>query len=977
MIKKIITLLILIVLAVGTIIAIPFFFKDKINVLLKEQINKELKVSVDYSEYDLTILSSFPDFKFVLKDLVVIGEDKFEGDTLAMMKELNFNLDAKKIYQEQKLQIHTIYIDELNMKAYILSDSANSFDVLKEKNTEVTKIDTTKERVIDINLESLIVKNSNIYYTNALNKQTILLKGLNLNTTAKYLNEKASIIGDSQIEEIIVFLDTENKSIGFNKLDFYFTGDYESKNLHFDLNSFTQNLSYQSKSNSQTASLKDVKLVLNGSLKNNILNINPIINTKATSFQQKDTKYLNDDKLSLKGNIIADLKSKSYFFNKNKLNINDLIVDYDGRADMVKKGMNLDFKFNTTNSSFKSLMSIIPKKYLEKKADAEIKGNFNLNGYAKGILGNNLFPIFNFDLKIIDGFLKNASLPSAIEDINMDLKFSSNDNHMNRLDLIIPNAHLSINKEPLDISFKMLDIKNNPFIDLKAKGKFDLEKLPSFYKIADLKKIDGNIDMDISFKGKKDDIKNKNFKDVDFQGDMKIVDLIYETKKTKKAIEVKTMNLDFNPQYANMTNLDLKYGKTKIKATGKLENVIDYVFSDGILNGKLDFNSHNIDLYELLGKSTSVDTKTTSTTEKEATKVPKRINFTTTATIKELKYDDVLLNNVKGKIIIKDEAVNIKAITANMLGGKAKINGVYTTKNTEKPVIDFKYDVKNFDIKQTFKKVNTIQKIAPILEFLDGKFNSTFSFNSKMQNDYKPDMTLLNGLGNVTIPYASFLNFPIFNSVSKAIKIPLLDLDQASIKNAWTVFKIREGRVDVEPFDYEFKDIKMNVFGSNGFDKSINYTMKVTVPSNKFGGAAGIANDFLKNNNIPLLNLSVPKNITFHLNLSGFLQNPKVKILKVTADGSNKGIVEQVTDDIKDKAKEEAEKIKKEAEKRAKEAAEKLKKELEERLKKELEDKLKKELEDKLKKEMEDKLKKESENILDDILKDKLPNFGF
>ena len=261
-----------------------------------------------------------------------------------------------------------------------------------------------------------------------------------------------------------------------------------------------------------------------------------------------------------------------------------------------------------------------------------------------------------------------------------------------------------------------------------------------------------------------------------------------------------------------------------------------------------------------------------------------------------------------------------------------------------------------------------MQKIAPIAEYLDGKFNSTFAFNSKLENNYKPNMSLFSGIGDVKITYATFLNFPVFKSVSKAINIPMLDLDKAAIKNAWTIFKIKNGKVAVEPFDYEYQDIKMNVFGSNGFDKSIDYTMKLTIPSNKFGGAAGIANDFLKKQNIPLLNLSVPKDITFHLNISGFLQNPVVKIVKITSNGSDKGIVEQVVDNVKDKAKEEAEKIKKQLEEKARMEAEKLKKEAERKAK---------EVADKLKKEMEDKLKKEAADKLEDILKGKLPDFGF
>ena len=111
---------------------------------------------------------------------------------------------------------------------------------------------------------------------------------------------------------------------------------------------------------------------------------------------------------------------------------------------------------------------------------------------------------------------------------------------------------------------------------------------------------------------------------------------------------------------------------------------------------------------------------------------------------------------------------------------------------------------------------------------------------------------------------------------------------------------------------------------TNGFDKTIDYVMKLTVPTDKFGGAASIANNFLSKQNIPLFNLAVPQNITFHLNVAGLLTSPTVKIVKVTADESGKGIKDQikdnvkeqltnVKDDIKNQAQQEADKLKEQA----------------------------------------------------------------
>ena len=957
--------LVFFILIIGILFATPYLFKDQINDYIKNEIiNKELKVSVDYDSYDLSIFKSFPDFRFTLNKLLVVGQEKFEGDTLAMMKELSIDLDVMKWYKKNEIQVNSVLIDELNLKAYILEDSTSSLDIMIEKpDEEVTKIDTSEESFLNTQIKSFIVKKSNILYDNKISKQIILVNNLNINSSANYKDEKIGIDGDSKIDEITYITDSAKNEIKLTDLNIDLNGDYYKEKLNFDTKASISNL--QVNKTNQKINIDNLDMILVGDYLNSFINLDTKTTINSLDFQQGDTKYLKKANVSLEGKIDADLDKSSYTFNGNSLKINELIISYDGKVKMPNEDIDIDLKFATNKSTFKELISIIPEKYISDYKDMEVKGNFDLKGSTKGVYNDNSYPSFNIDMGIDNGYLKNSSLPTPIDKINFKANVKSPNSDLSNMDLDIPKMTFVIENEPIELSLKMLDILNDSYVDLKAKGKIDLEIVPKFYTIEDLNKLDGEVNMDVIFKGKLSDVDNKNFNKIDFQGFTKIKDLHYDTKSTAMPMKVKTMNIYFTPQYANMTDLDMTYGKSDIKGNGKLENVVNYVLSDGTIEGNLNIKSDKIDLIELMGEDESSSAKTSSSNvTTEATRVPKNIDFTTNSSIKELIYDDIVLTDVKGKIVLKNEQININSVTANMLGGKAKINGKYSTKKAGKPVIDFKYDINNFDIKQTFKYVNTVQQIAPIAQFLDGNFSSKFSFNSLLENDFTPNMSNLNGLGDVRIGYANFLNFPVFKSVSDAIKVPLLNIDKATIKNAWTVFKIKNGGVEVEPFDYAYQDIKMNISGSNKFDKTINYLMKVTVPSNKFGGAASVANDWLSKQNIPLLNLSVPKEITFHLNLSGLITKPKVKILKVTSDGSDKGVVEQVTDEIKDKAKEEAEKLKQQAEERAKKEAEKLKKQAEDQARKEA---------DKLQKEVEDKLKKEAE----DLLKDKLPNFGW
>nr|MBX2874392.1 hypothetical protein [Saprospiraceae bacterium] len=69
--RILIALLVLVILLVGTAIAVPILFKDKIVAIAKEEINKTVRADVDFSDVDLSLFKGFPHLVFSLKDLSI------------------------------------------------------------------------------------------------------------------------------------------------------------------------------------------------------------------------------------------------------------------------------------------------------------------------------------------------------------------------------------------------------------------------------------------------------------------------------------------------------------------------------------------------------------------------------------------------------------------------------------------------------------------------------------------------------------------------------------------------------------------------------------------------------------------------------------------------------------------------------------------------------------------------------------------
>ena len=94
---------ILLLLLLGAIIAIPFLFKDKVNETVKREINKQLDATVDYSNVQLGLFKSFPDLRFSVENLTVVGNDAFANDTLVRAKLASVDLDIKSVIKGENL----------------------------------------------------------------------------------------------------------------------------------------------------------------------------------------------------------------------------------------------------------------------------------------------------------------------------------------------------------------------------------------------------------------------------------------------------------------------------------------------------------------------------------------------------------------------------------------------------------------------------------------------------------------------------------------------------------------------------------------------------------------------------------------------------------------------------------------------------------------------------------------------------------
>jgi hypothetical protein len=348
-----------------------------------------------------------------------------------------------------------------------------------------------------------------------------------------------------------------------------------------------------------------------------------------------------------------------------------------------------------------------------------------------------------------------------------------------------------------------------------------------------------------------------------------------------------------------LTKFEANIGKSDIEADGKIENFLQYVFKNELLKGTFNMRSGMMNLDEFMSADTSKAAKPAAAPASTASviPVPANIDFTLNASIRKMLYDKMEMNDVAGNVRVADHTIDLTELKMNMLDGSMKISGSYNTRDLKKPHVDFKtIAIQGFDIPKTFKTFNTVQKIAPVAEHATGKFSTTLSFIADLDQTMSPVMNTLTGNGNLKTDHVVVSDFGPLSKLGEALKMD--QFKNLDVSNLDVSYEFKNGRLWVKPFDLNSNGITSKVEGSTGFDQTIDYKMKMIIPTAKMPSQAkdAINGAFAKVNSQVGTNISMGDKAKVSALIGGTVTKPTIKIVPTGMEGS-------VKDNVKDEVK--------------------------------------------------------------------------
>ncbi|MFD2822163.1 AsmA-like C-terminal region-containing protein [Lacinutrix iliipiscaria] len=429
-----ITLLII----VAILIAIPFMFQSQIKEMVKQFINENLNAKVEFSDVNLSFLSSFPQAHVSVDDLVITNFEPFKDETFATAKSISFDMSIKELFKtadEAPIIVNAIKLDEalLTLKTNTFGDV--NYDIVKKKENQKASNDTGKGFSFDV--EDYAINNSAFTYLDEKSNTTIYITELNHSGKGTFSGEVSEL--DTNTEARISLSIDSTKYLNNNniKLDALLDLDLENNTYTFKENKALINqlaIEFQG----------DVKMLENG--------------------QEIDVSFENSgstfkDFLA----VIPETYSK---------NLDQVHTTGDFRVKGLIKGINsettiphLDINVASNNASFK--YPDLPKRVENISINASLKND-------DGNIDNTYVNIENLNFKIDEDAFKSSA---TLKNITKNMLVNANIDGVLNLANISKAYPISLEKElsgilkgKLNTSFDMNALETNAYQRIKNNG---------------------------------------------------------------------------------------------------------------------------------------------------------------------------------------------------------------------------------------------------------------------------------------------------------------------------------------------------------------------------------------------------------------------------------------------------------------------------------------------------------------------------
>lgn len=613
------------------------------------------------------------------------------------------------------------------------------------------------------------------------------------------------------------------------------------------------------------------------------------------SFKMGTVEYLSENSITLDADFELDLEHQKYTFLENEAKINQLPLTFDGFVKINETNNEVDITFKTPSSDFKNFLAVIPKEYVKELDAVTTTGNFTVNGVIKGIVDDTHIPMLDIAVKSNNASFKYEDLPKAVQNISIAAELKNETGLLKDTYLTIGGLTFKIDNELFSLNGSIYNLIENPLVNLALQGTLNLANIEKVLPMELEQDLTGIFTADVTTNFDMLSVEKEQYQNIKTNGTATLTNFTYKDPAFKNDLNLSKASVNMSPGTIRLDELTATSGQTDIQATGTIQNLIPWVMAKQDLKGRFNVQSNTFNVNDFMTSETEVSGEAANASEaslqEERVKIPDFLDATLDFSAKKVIYDNIVLENTKGTVGIKNEAASLSNVTSNVFGGNIAFSGNVDTKNTV-PTFGMDLDLKKIDIGQSFGQLELLKYIAPIAKALDGDLNTTLQLNGELTENLTPNLATLagNAIAQILTAEVDKDKMPLLSKLGE--QVSFLNLDTLSLRDVSTALTFNNGKIEVKPFDFDVEGVKVSMGGSHGLDKSIDYNVSMEVPAKYLGSEVTTLLAKLDAKEADEMSVTLP------IGLKGSFTSPQISLNTETA-------VKELTQKLIDKQKEE------------------------------------------------------------------------
>ncbi len=314
------------------------------------------------------------------------------------------------------------------------------------------------------------------------------------------------------------------------------------------------------------------------------------------------------------------------------------------------------------------------------------------------------------------------------------------------------------------------------------------------------------------------------------------------------------INFNFTTNEIGFKNTRINAGQSQFDLTGKVSGLRNamlrnapveiegYIKSDTLnfnelltaVNAGLDFMDTDARIKdslaritdeELLQQAIANEVAVGDTLSNPLIIVPGNITGKLNLDVKYGVYSKLILQRVKGGLIIKDRCLQIKGFEALTSAGDMNLSAFYATRSKKDLSTGFDLELKDLSIEKLIGIMPAVDSLLPMLKSFEGVVNCQLTATSKIDTTMNLQLSTLRGVARITGENLVVMDGETFASISKKLKFKNREknyIDKISVE-----LLLNDNKIEVFPFIAEMDRYKFAISGTQNLDLSFNYNISV------------------------------------------------------------------------------------------------------------------------------------------------------